>query len=313
MNEDVSHADARANRCRHARGYATRARAAQEDGGKQQRCKERAYAAAGLLAGIWSQRVASVLLPGYVSSISVAAAIGVYSAVASGMIALTAIVFSLTFLMVQFSASIYSPRLVFWVAGDRVMSHALGVFTATFLYALVAHAWVDRGDSGRVPMVGVTIGTALLVASVCMFISLTQRLGNLDVSRVLSSTADRARDVIDRLFPSIDERPSPARVDDRLPCVQIVRHQGRPRSVQAVDVRRLTDLASQAGCVIELAAALGDSVRCRPRASAAPTATLRSSRSGTPSHSARSGRSSRIRSTRSASWSMSRFGRCRQP
>jgi hypothetical protein len=55
-------------------------------------------------------RLANDLLPGFVSTVSVNAAIGFYSAIASGMIALTAIVFSLTFVMVQFSATAYSPR-----------------------------------------------------------------------------------------------------------------------------------------------------------------------------------------------------------
>jgi hypothetical protein len=43
------------------------------------------------------------------------------------------IVFSLTFLMVQFSATAYSPRLVIWISRDLVVSHALGVFIATFV------------------------------------------------------------------------------------------------------------------------------------------------------------------------------------
>ena len=63
---------------------------------------------------------------------------GICGAVASGMIAaLTGIVFSLAFVMVQFSATAYSPRLVLWVGSDPVVSHALGIFSATFLYSLV--------------------------------------------------------------------------------------------------------------------------------------------------------------------------------
>jgi hypothetical protein len=54
---------------------------------------------------------------------------------------------------VQFSATAYSPRLVLWVARDAVVSHALGVFSATFLYALVMLAWVDREAAGKVPFI----------------------------------------------------------------------------------------------------------------------------------------------------------------
>ena len=93
---------------------------------------------------------------------SVSVAITLYSSVASGMIVLTGIVFSLTFVMVQFSATAYSPRLVLWVARDPVISHALGIFTATFLYAL-ARALEGYPGAGRnmVPSV-----SAYLVVSV---------------------------------------------------------------------------------------------------------------------------------------------------
>src|SRR5262252_8902406 len=143
------------------------------------------YAAAALLVSFTVPRLAYDLLPGHVSTVSVNAAIGLYSAIASGMIALTGIVFSLTFVMVQFSATAYSPRLVIWISRDPVISHAVGVFTATFLYALAALAWVDRGGSGRVPLVGVVVVGLLLIVSVMMFISLIQRLGMLQVNRML--------------------------------------------------------------------------------------------------------------------------------
>ena len=134
------------------------------------------YAFGSLLLGFTLPRLTCTVLPGFLSSVGVNAAIGIYSAVASGMIALTGIVFSLTFLMVQCSATAYSPRLVVWIARDPVMSHSMGVFTATFLYAIAAWAWVDRGGSGRVPLAGTLLVTALLIVSVIMFIILLQRV-----------------------------------------------------------------------------------------------------------------------------------------
>ena len=86
-----------------------------------------------VIVGFTVPRLACSILPGHVSSVSVNAAIGIYSAVASGMIAPTGIVFPLTFVMVQFSATAYSPRLVLWMARDPVVSPSMGVFTATFL------------------------------------------------------------------------------------------------------------------------------------------------------------------------------------
>src|SRR5499427_2384499 len=166
-----------------------------------------AYAGGALIVGFTVPRLADTVLPGFVSSISVNAAIGIYSAVASGMIALTGIIFSLTFVMVQFSATAYSPRLVLWIARDPVMSHAMGVFTATFLYAIAALAWVDRGGSSRVPLAGTVFVVALLIVSVIMFILLIQRVGMLQINRMLTFTADQGREIIENLYPPLETPP----------------------------------------------------------------------------------------------------------
>lgn len=219
------------------------------------------YAAAAILCGFTVPRIAYHLLPGVVSTISVNAAIGLYSAVASGMLALTAIVFSLTFLMVQFSATAYSPRLVLWIARDPVISHAMGIFTATFLYALASLAWVDRYGSGRVPWVGIFIVTSLLIVSMVMFITLIQRVGKLQVTQMLIFTGDRGRDVIEELYPPLD-RPASAVLAESLdsPCTQQLLHHGDPSKVQTIDVDALVVIASSAGGVIEMAATVGDTV-----------------------------------------------------
>src|SRR6516162_9771711 len=106
------------------------------------------YATASIAAGLVLPRLEQRWLPDVGSPISVSSATAIYSSVAGGTMALTAIVFSLTFLMVQFSATAYSPRLVLWLARDPIVSHSMGVFTATFLYAIAALAWVDRAGSG---------------------------------------------------------------------------------------------------------------------------------------------------------------------
>ena len=149
------------------------------------------YAAVAISAGLTIPRFESRLFPGFVSPLSTSSATAIYSAVASGMLALTGIVFSLIFVMVQFSASAYSPRLVLWIARDPVMSHALGTFTATFLYAVAALTGVDRGGSGQVPYFSVWVELALLLASVGMFIALVQRIGLLQINRMLIFTGTR--------------------------------------------------------------------------------------------------------------------------
>jgi uncharacterized membrane protein len=220
------------------------------------------YAAAAIVAGLTFPRIESRLFPELISKLSVSSAMAMYSSIASGMIALTGIVFSLTFVMVQFSATAYSPRLVLWIARDPVMSHSLGIFTATFLYAIAALAGVDRDGSGRVPSVSVWLVVGLLLASVAMFISLIHRIGLLQVNRMLIFTGDQGRAVITTLYPSATSLGAASGSDEfrTLPCTQAIVHSGRPRSIQTVDVDALVRLASQCGGVIEMDMAVGDTV-----------------------------------------------------
>ena len=120
-----------------------------------------AYALGTVVVGMVFPRLEHRFLPELVSTISTAAGMAICSSISSGMIAMTGIVFSLAFVMVQFSATAYSPRLVLWVARDPVVSHSLGVFSATFLYALILLGWIDREATGRVPLISISAAFVL--------------------------------------------------------------------------------------------------------------------------------------------------------
>jgi uncharacterized membrane protein len=220
------------------------------------------YAGVAMAAALTFPRFESRIFPGLVTPMSVSAATAIYSAIASGMIALTGIVFSLSFVMIQFSAIAYSPRLVMWIARDPVMSHAIGLFTATFLYAIAALVGVDRSGSGKVPFVSAWVVLGLLLASVVMFISLIQRIRLLQVTRMLIFTGDQGRQVITTIYPSEKTLAAAPESDDfrALPRSQTLIHHGRPRSMQAIDVATLVNLAKVAGGVIEIVTAVGDTL-----------------------------------------------------
>src|ERR1041384_6454819 len=120
------------------------------------------YALGAIILGVTLPRIEEWILP-WSASMTVSAATAIYSAIATGMITLTGIVFSLVFVMVQFSSVAYSPRLVLWIARDPLIFHAIGIFTATFLYAIAALAWIDRHGSGKVPLLDAVAILALLL------------------------------------------------------------------------------------------------------------------------------------------------------
>jgi uncharacterized membrane protein len=220
------------------------------------------YAVVAVAAGLTIPRFEGRIFPGLVAQLSVNSATAIYSAIASGMIALTGIVFSLAFVMVQFSATAYSPRLVLWIARDPLMSHALGTFTATFLFAIAALTGVDRNGSGKVPFVSGWVLIALLLASVGMFIGLIQRIGLLQVNRMLVFTGDQGRRVIETIYPPVKSVAAFTGSNDfrALPRTQSLIHHGRPRSIQAVHEAFLVNVARASGGVIEMVAAVGDTI-----------------------------------------------------
>jgi uncharacterized membrane protein len=196
------------------------------------------------------------------SGMSPSSAIAIYSTIAAGTMTLSAIVFSLTFVMVQFSATAYSPRLVLWLAETPVLSHALGIFTGTYLYCISAIAWVDRNNIHGVPFVSAVVAIAWLLASIGAFIALIRGVAVLQVRRMLAFTGDQGRRVIAALY-SADGSPAP---DDEQaisingPPTQVLVHTGRPRAVQAIEASALLNLARAAHARIEVVVAAGDTV-----------------------------------------------------
>lgn len=220
------------------------------------------YAVCALTLGVAIPRIETAYLEGLTSPVNVESARAILSSVASGMIALTGIVFSLAFVMTQFSASAYSPRLVMWISQDPVLQHALGMFVATFLYAITALAWLGRMNASHVPFLTTWTVIFLLVASVVVFMRLMQRLSLLQVNRVLRSTGDRGRQVIESMYPKIAAQAEPPDNSEfqQLPITQTLVHHGRPVVIQGLDNSRLVALAASAGGIIEMKAAVGDTI-----------------------------------------------------
>jgi uncharacterized membrane protein len=220
------------------------------------------YAVIAVVVGLTLPRIESRWLPVIDSGLSPVAAVVVYSSIASGVMALTGVVFSLVFVMVQFSAIAYSPRLVLWIVRDRVLWHSLGVFTATFLYSLAAIAWLDRKHSGNVPFFSGWLVILLLLASVAMLVALIGRISLFQIRRMLTLTGNYGRSVIEKVYPPL-EAPvatvTPEELEQHLQT-QTLFHKGRPRAIQGLDERTLLALSTSAGGIVEVISSPGDFV-----------------------------------------------------
>ena len=81
--------------------------------------------------------------------------LAILTSLASRMMALTGIVFSVMLLGIQFGASSYMPRLINEMSRRLLRRHPLGVFAGTFMYSVVAIHAVDQAGGAGVAQIAV--------------------------------------------------------------------------------------------------------------------------------------------------------------
>jgi uncharacterized membrane protein len=196
--------------------------------------------------------------PAYGDEMSVSTAQVLLGAVSSGMMAFTAIVFSIAFLLVQYTATAYSKRFILLVAQKPFVYHAFGVFVATFTFALGTLAFVDRKGSSWVPLGSVIIVGALLLLSIVLLARLINRVADLRITRILTFVGDGGRETIRRM-----PTPASAGTGAALPRgtgSQVVVYSGNLKVVTSIDKPGLAALARNAEATIRLECAIGDTL-----------------------------------------------------
>jgi len=220
------------------------------------------YTVASVTAGLILPRMEHAYLANYAENIAVGSALAFFSSVSSGMMALTSIVFAIAFVLVQFNAIAYSPRLVILFAGSPRLFHTLGIFFATFFYSLAAIIWTDRGGSGRVPLFSTLLVAILLIVSMVAFARLVQSLNGLQIHNVLQVIGARGRSVIRVMVPLIADT-SPEETQPPLvlgPVMHTLTHSGEPRVITRFDLDALVRLAQNPDAVVAIECGVGDTL-----------------------------------------------------
>ncbi len=152
-------------------------------------------------------------LPGSMSSAffggDAEAARSVLGAVASSLITVTSLTFSLTVVTLQLASSQFSPRLLRTFASDVFVQTTLGVFLGTFIYSLTVLRSVRSSlDDGTefVPRLSVTVAFLLTVVSVVLLIVFLAHLSQLiRVERMLRTVRDDATETIRNTLPPVGD------------------------------------------------------------------------------------------------------------
>lgn len=190
------------------------------------------------------------------------------STIASAMISVTGVVFSITIVVLQLASSQFTPRVLGSFLDSRVTQTTLGVFTASFIYSLTVLRSVRTGfgdSEAFVPQVSVTLAFGFVVASVALFLAFIHRItSSIQVSNVISEIGDTSVALIDDIYPDQPEQElqetgptwSPAPGADRVD----IHLDGRHGSVVHVDLDTLTGRAEDLDVVVHIQVQTGSFV-----------------------------------------------------
>ena len=127
----------------------------------------------------------------------------VLSAIASSMITVAGLTFSITMLTLQLASSQFGPRLLRNFLRDRGNQIVLGTFIATFVYCLLVLRTV-RGTEGSsfVPHVSVAAGVVFAIASLAVLIYFIHHTAfAIRIETLLAELAAETHAAVDRLYP----------------------------------------------------------------------------------------------------------------
>ena len=136
------------------------------------------------------------------------AATAVLTTVAASMVSLTALVLTITMVVVQLAMGQFSPSIVQRILQDKPSQLAIGLFLATFVHAMLALREVsNNGDgTGRVPGIAVLTGFLLVLASIAVLVIYVQHIGQaLRVSALIELVGADTRKLLDRKYPDLGD------------------------------------------------------------------------------------------------------------
>lgn len=195
-----------------------------------------------------------------------AGARGMLSAIASSMITVAGLIFSLTLSTLAQVASQYTSRLLRNFMRDRTNQVVMGFFVSIFVYCLAVLRTIRGGDEGSfVPSLAVAFGLLLALVSIGMLIFFIHHIASsIQAANIVASVAAETARLLDKVFPQhLGNAATPTERAD-LAAGPPLHWQPLPAPVagyvQGLDYDALLAFAQKAGVVVRLEQAVGSFV-----------------------------------------------------
>lgn len=196
------------------------------------------------------------------------------SSIASSVITVAGVTFSIMVVAVSQASSQYTPRILRNFMRDRMSQITLGVMVGVFVYCLVVlRTVIDNDDVSFVPVIAVTGSLVFVFIAVALLVYFIHHIAStLEAGSIIKSVSEDTLDAIDRLFPEelgTDPQEGGLKDEQREHSWQplMARSSGY---VQHVDSGGLLILACDNACILRMAVGVGEFATAgRPLASVA--------------------------------------------
>ncbi len=195
---------------------------------------------------------------------------GVLTAIATSMLSVAGVVFSITIATLSLTSQQFTSRVLRTFVRDRGNQLVLGVFLGVFAYCLVVLRFVSSPSKGPgyAPQLAVLVGIGLAFVGVGFLIYFIDHVANsIQASTIISRIAVETMQVLAQGDRS-GEKPIPDALRPRCETCASVVQAHESGYVREVDLRSLGELAAERGWRIRLLtvvgrfAAEGDDVLC---------------------------------------------------
>jgi uncharacterized membrane protein len=180
------------------------------------------------------------------------------SSLLSGLITMTSLVVSVTFVILTLAANQLGPRLIAIFMADRQIQFVLGLFLATILYIiLVLRTLNDKLGIAGVPHVAVTIASGLTIACLFALLLYIHKIGrSIIADNVVQQVSEGLRqDLGDLLAKARTRETTEPKLDD---CHRHSLALHRCGYIQVIDYDKLIGIGRDAEAVLEVRVRPGD-------------------------------------------------------
>jgi uncharacterized membrane protein len=188
----------------------------------------------------------------------------ILTAIASSMLTVTSVTFSIVMVALVLASQQFSPRILRNFMADRATQNVLGIFIGSFMHSMIVMGSIsDRDEATFVPALSTLIALGFALLSVGVFIYFINHIARgIQVSNIIAKIAADTESLLHETFQDEFVTEQPQLNGQQLPdlgagAAVLASDSGY---IQGIDLRELVNVAQEHDCVFYLRCDIGNFV-----------------------------------------------------